>query len=125
MKYFTKEYIKECDCGEIQKLRDFIIGNWCSVDGEIELLFANSLQFIPAEAKILWLPTGDDLDLEIVKIMKNNYNGKELLDYQAGFEFDEDKYFVAIVGEFSKFQKIENFNPLIAKIKLLKQLLKE
>ena len=137
MKYFTKEYIKECDCYNIQILKP-VIENYEWVAEKKNKKVSKAIRVVASfdedldyfvngknRANYIWLPTGDNLDEEIVKTMKINYDGKELLDYQAGFEFDEDKYFVAIVGEFSKFQKIENPNPLIAKIKLLKQLIKE
>jgi len=133
MKYFIKEYIKECDCGEIQGLRKIrvgvtstglVYGDWYfkkkirlnARTGTTEFMF------------ITWLPTGDQLDNEIVRGCRKLY---KYFSYQVNFEEDgscsvwlincrkknlDDKG----IGEY-----FFNSNPLIAKIKLLKALLKE
>ena len=126
-KYFTKEYIKECDCKEIQGLKKFEIGDWFSIDGKIELLFANNLQYVPTEAKVLWLPTGDQLDEEIVKICK-----KKKYTYFVAYSYGSEYQCDATVSNPMVFNSDKEYsiscelkvNPLIAKIKLLKQLIK-
>jgi len=119
---FTKEYIKECDCKEIRNLEETKIGNWHSVNGEIILHFANGVQFVPVDAKIIWLPTGDQLDDEI----------EFICDMQKGFNYNiysalrnkRDKYSLVVGDGMNKMIESDD-NRLIAKIKLLKALLKE
>ena len=118
-KYFTKEYIKECDCKEIQGLKKFEVGDWFSIDGKIELLFANNLQYVPTEAKVLWLPTGDQLDEEIVKIC-NDKNYCYRFHYVSYAPDRPCRADIMQIGE----SEVRSINPLIAKIKLLKQLIK-
>ena len=89
-----KEYIKECDCKEIQTLK-----KWNPYNN--------------------WRPTGDELDGEIVKTIK----GKKQTYY---FIADNDTEYYAEIKQMYRvvYSKYDN-NPLIAKIKLLKQILKE
>lgn len=158
-KYFTKEYIKECDCEEIRwllqdgfdidgdKKRKLPIGNYysdkkhiyISVDKErpapwkcggwwflrLKNIDDNSdvtLEF-PQYNKLIWLPTGDRLDKEIVKICRKD-NGEYVFEwianissYRVGMRIDKNTYYNYLYSG-------EHSNPLIAKIKLLKQLLK-
>ena len=117
MNNFTKEYIKECECKEIQGL----IPNLKEFDFYIETdTKSKMIQNMSADkwSKIgmVWLPTGDQLDGEIVKICKAN----DWL-YEIGFI----RRWQVEVGNDTKFiVKGINANPLIAKIKLLKELLK-
>jgi hypothetical protein len=113
---FTKKYIKECDCEEIQGLRKVSLeyGDWyCMLDYSgtwvgrkyrttEDLMWINRNEYT-------WLPTGDQLDEEIIKIIKDNR------DYSHN---DEERNYWTL-------HTINNSNPLIAKIKLLKQLLEE
>ena len=117
---FSKEYIKECNCKEIQKLNPYQVGDWYSIDGKPELHFANNMQFVPADAVILWLPLSYQLDDEIVKICKEK-------DYKYTIKWDKlfDGDFNVIVESevIGWFIRESDINPLIAKIKLLKELL--
>jgi len=81
--------------------------------------------------KYFWLPTGDALDQEIVKICKEkNYcYAFTYLNYQDQTEKDCHKWFGEIELSQDSFgitvavADVENYNPLIAKISLLIQLL--
>ena len=101
---FSKEYIKECDCPEIQGLhkkwirnfdyycwgKSFDITIFSSIYGERE-----SMELYRRDGELIWLPTGDQLDEEIVKICVNKW-----WDYSFSFECDAevDKYY-AEIGE--------------------------
>lgn len=160
---FSKEYIKECDCEQIQGLRaqlkqgDWIFSPkmehavdhkkakgiftvmgyqekyvmyWLGVEvlrwnEDEEDLYTESRTFDYRE-DLVWLPTGDQLDEEIVKICK-----EKQLAYSMSFEYYEGN--ISYVNVFtplgSKSETIDitigDTNPLIAKIKLLKNILKE
>jgi len=141
MKYFTKKYIREADCKEIQDLRkelrpfDFI----CDSEPNnlvfyMERLVFKCLQFVSPiflheinehRESYTWLPTGDQLDEEIVKICE-----KKGIVYIFRFNpfVVKNKYRVETEGEttekiLTKWSYNKSDNPLIAKIKLLKQLL--
>ena len=129
--YFTKEYIELCNDKRIQELRlskklsDYYklqlnSGDWVySIGYNAELSAFNQNM---NHKLYIWLPTGDQLDEEIIKICKKyeanyyiTYNGlndslivESLLNQCGIIEFD-------IVER--------NDNPLIAKLKLLLQLL--
>ena len=64
-----------------------------------------------------WLPTGDQLDEEIVKTMSKHKH----YVYTVNYWFEQKMYSVIIDG--SILREESNPNPLIAKIKLLIQLL--
>jgi hypothetical protein len=133
MKYFTKEYIKECDCREIQGLRKkFQEGDWyfnvkfptykpSTVDMEEGgTVFQNRWR-----KNVIWLPK-DQLDEEIVKICKERFRNDDFTYY---FNYNNNVlpdvvYFTAGLVHKGDICLNSN-NPLIAKIKLLKQLLKE
>ena len=121
---FSKEYIKECDCGEIQGLSENLeYGNWYSNKREVRMVMTygslTNTNKMVREASI-WLPTGDQLDEEIVKICVNKW-----WDYSFSFECDAevDKYYAEIGEGNAILFANSNTNPLICKIKLLKQLL--
>ena len=115
-KYFTKEYIKECDCKEIQGLRkelefdDKILWNMVIETVYYKVISPNPSNFI--RENTIWLPTGDQLDEEIVKICDKRRYIYHLIK--------EKSWRISIVGEIT----VMNKNPYIAKIKLLKELLK-
>jgi len=135
---FTKEYIKECDCGEIQNMKNnlerdgkymlqFNEGDWLQNRDSKKIHVAYQMVWENRQFYI-WLPTGDQLDNEIVRGCRKLY---KYFSYQVNFEEDgscsvwlincrkknlDDKG----IGEY-----FFNSNPLIAKIKLLKALLKE
>ena len=144
-KYFTKEYIKECSCGEIKKLRPQLdVYDFCILNNSLEdYSFENGLlkEFILTTYEgivkrlspnftredLIYIPTGDQLDEEIIKILKDKYEyykweyiikccwiGRSHTNWSCTL-YDENH------GDM--FTEIDS-NPLIAKIKLLKQLLK-
>jgi hypothetical protein len=120
---FTKEYIKECDCEEIQGLRPALkYGDFTTFsNAPYEDHNFNSYPYCNENNSrnklVLWLPTGDQLDEEIVKICKRinctyhtNFVGDWVIYVDNNDSVEDTPQFV-------------NTNPLIAKIKLLKQLL--
>lgn len=133
-KYFTKEYIKECDCKEIQELRPEIldIGDWCFSPhtNKIFLFDEAFAHFFDRKGTrtIIWLPTGDQVEEEIVKIIDKNKN----LDYKFTRQGMVKKYYAEITdysihsGKDGYYivHSENSLNPYIAKIKLLKKLLK-
>ena len=125
MSNFTKEYIKECDCKEIQGLREnFQEGDWVWARNIKEFLLINKDVELDNCGPCIWLPTGDDLDREIVKIVGND----DKSFYQFYYEHTYADYYKATFNTTATgFKPINHVstNPLIAKILLLKQLLKE
>jgi len=116
-KYFTKEYIKECDCEEIQKLKT--------------LTYYDNWQYLGGKNK--WLATGDQLDEEIVKICKRKYTNIKW-EYMVSYGYDvcllAVQNWVSVrenfgAGDSKYFYGKSDKNPLIAKIKLLKELLND
>lgn len=128
---FTKEYIKECDCKEIQGLRKYLeFGDFTTWSNSPEKHIDTWVYHNADKERyhlVLWLPTGDQLDDEIVKICKEKDYKYEIgycpiLEYKVTVEVSSFKGLgFGYIMVFEKF----NINPLIAKIKLLKQLLKE
>ena len=130
---FTKEYIKECDCREIQGLRkeELNKGDYAEVNYDTVHFTAIAVQtgrFYNTSDyywrhQYIWLPTSGQLDDEIVKIcIKENYY------YDITRSKGDEALWEAGVGEWADeeegnlFSEVDH-NPLIAKIKLLKQLL--
>jgi len=127
-KYFTKEYIKECDCEEIQRLKakrgssiaKIALGDWYfnRATKEISLFtYGTGEGLYPT-----WLPTSDQLDDRIVDRINNgeNYSScycKATDSFVAFVEPDElpDASFDAFYGD----------SFVLAKIRLLKELLNE
>lgn len=122
---FTKAYIKECNCKEIQNLSPISTGDWIMFRGGcIPVLFSGDYNIdYNKRSTIIWLPTGYQLDDEIVKICRD----KEF-SYRVEYYPDEDKCNAVLLNS-NDFVDLDYFkesaNPLIAKIKLLKALLKE
>lgn len=130
-KYFTKEYIKECDCEEIQGLKKKIDNyDWASekkkykatrlvADWEEDLKF-----FVNDRRKeYIWLPTEDQLNEEIIKICKKKR-------YEYAIFFSEEIWIASIepirsIMNGTKAKEFQDGNPLIVKIRLLKELLNE
>ena len=149
---FTKQYIKECDCEEIQNIKQegviaLDIGDWVYIKDNLNV-FIDDITFIvetrmdtPSSFEyalnqrmnksigfwtrkyLIWLPTGDQLDEEIVKTCNvrradyecyKNINGKWFIKIDPGIRLNE-------IG----LTQTSDFNPYIAKIKLLKQLIKK
>jgi len=125
-KYFTKEYIKECNCKKIQELKIKSEHGWKLGDWYTRPTFGKRLYLVIEDIgwrtnDEIWLPTGDQLDEEIVKIcIEKQYRiypeigiGKPTC-YRFTVTFKNEKVAYSLSN-----------NPLIAKIKLLKELLNE
>jgi len=134
MNNFTKEYIKECNCKEVQYLSLTLKrGDWIGylnsryIDLVTGVCNVDSL-VIPANSEgktsnVVWLPTGDQLDEEIIKICKASpYYDYEFL-WQPDVN-DGDTFYAGVNRQGNLYESNRNPNPLIAKIKLLKELLK-
>jgi len=132
MGYFnTKEYIAECDCEAIQGIRPKIkIGDWYA--------FADTLRIYNtsiADRNInrfgesqIWLPTGDQLDEEIIKLCKKTKLVYKVIHYSnditKAFIYNSDSESgEPIYAKRVEFQVSDVC--LIAKIRLLKELIKE
>ena len=124
MNEFTPEYIELAK--KVQGLRPKLENgdryiNLFNIDTGIMLLSNNYKIF--SRTNCIWLPTGDQIDEEIIKICHSNEKlfGRP---YWQNYNPFLDRYVVAISGEYGKnFVDAEHANPLIAKIKLLIQLL--
>jgi len=126
---FDKEYISEADCPEIQGLRKWLeLGDWIAYkpdNKEICLITRdNSMDdyFSEVDRNLrddrIWLPTGDQLDDEIIKVCKE----KDYYNYS--WLWHQNSLFVVTYED----RNGDNYpfrdrNSLIAKIKLLKELL--
>ena len=127
---FSKEYINECDCPEIQGLRkelklyDFYTFEYGDdLYPTISICVDETLKY----KGFIWLPTSGQLDEEIVKILKEWSKDGENLNYEIGLSFAEgieSSYQVSVSNRDAAHEELDD-NPLIAKIKLLKELLKE
>ena len=128
---FSKEYINECDCPEIQGLRkelklyDFYTFEYGDdLYPTISICVDETLKY----KGFIWLPTSGQLDEEIVKVCKHN-----LWLYKVVYGLAEDEkefgYDIEVYNADGLYWHdiaiSYNTNPLIAKIKLLKQLLEE
>ena len=115
---FDKEYISEADCPEIQNLREELKhGDWTYYGGNEHIVVCDS----PIKFREFWVPTGDQLDDEIVKIMKTDDDCYTLYEVLYSTEY---KYSASITNEEGEnIIAVKNANPLLAKIKLLKELL--
>jgi hypothetical protein len=128
MKYFTQEYIKECDCEEIQGLKKIPLSNWDFVSDKAYKI-NNVLMLYELDKwtdNCIWLPTGDQLDEEIVKICKERFKNDDFcyyINYDNNVLPDSVHFTAGLIhsGEIC----FNNLNPLVAKIKLLKQLLRQ
>jgi len=135
---FTKEYIKECDCKEIQGLKKEIeFGDFFTYTPEYTLgsqtihVRSDHFDAMKLENKkgyTIWLPNGDQLDDEIVKIISIksltyniSYKKNRILEYYT--EIHDDSYHGDGNADYYTLHSTHNNNPLIAKIKLLKELL--
>ncbi len=126
MNNFNKEYIELCKDKKVQELRpdELEIGDWIFWNNHLEVVTLKIISPFKSRwvrSHALFLPTGDQLDEEIIKICKER-NGY----YQ--FDFTDNKYpnkffkpYVCLVDTTQPKQNIEvkDDNPLIAKIKLL------
>ena len=136
MNNFTKSYIREADCREIQGLRSvFEAHDWYCQPSCFNIPYTLSHgAMIDKEVRgkdYIWLPTGDQLDEEIVKIVEK-IDYIDYPDYWCGKvtrvrDGVVSKYWQCYVDNFDyeRFREFKDINPLIAKIRLLKQLIKE
>ncbi len=140
MKHFTPEYIKECDCKEIQGLHKvFQYGDaimWERFESSKTKRQTHDLDYLgqlttdferDKTRHDIWLPTGDQLDDEIVGICKEQQHDYYIEMFHGHYDWTV-KFCCSHGGECSKDKDgilfAENDrNPLIAKIKLLKELL--
>lgn len=117
MNNFTKKYIELCKNEKIQELRpEWQMGDFMYYfDGTIDVMHPKLDNGTP-----IWLPTGDQLDEEIIKICKE----KEYY-YTISYSFAEQDYLWTTIVTPEKQSPIitNNSNPLIAKLKLLLQLM--
>ena len=117
---FSKEYVNECDCPEIQGLRkelklyDFYTFEYGDdLYPTISICVDETLKY----KGFIWLPTSGQLDEQIVKL---NYGDNYIVDYHIRGVCEVSIYFdTAMVY----IHRVRHANPLIAKIKLLKQLM--
>ena len=123
MKYFTKEYIKECDCEEIRGLRKKLQkGDWYAFADTkniygIHLADKDIKRF--GESQI-WLLLSHQLDEEIVKICK-----EKDYTYHVNYISRENEWCIYVDGEEPYMPQVISDNPLIAKIIILKELIKD
>jgi len=121
---FDPEYIKLCKNPLIQGLRDKLKkGDWYRAENEEITLTHYGLGTILAGVAYIWLPTGDQLDDEIKKKACGDW-------YMVDFRKDHYGKWGCHVEDYSNTAMViiheeDDSNPLIAKIKLLIQLLKE
>ncbi len=128
MNNFTPEYTELCKDKRVQGLREILLfgDKYCLKNGKnIDVMG----KFMEIDKQIrkqayLWLPTGDQLDEEIVRISKG------LLDGYYAVTFDTDSgydYWDISLTNYSRIITYEfrHDNPLIAKLNLLIKLLEE
>ena len=117
MNNFTKPYIDLCKNKKIQELRPILENDWYFSYNEIRFVKIN--KYMEGLRNVCyWLPTGDQLDEEIIKIC----NAKQTMYnfwYEKGFDYHA-RYINARVNDEPEFV---SDNPLIAKLKLLIKLL--
>ena len=119
---FTKDYIELAKDKRIQELKSTTShGDWfCGEKRCPQVTKLNGTKF----GDCIWLPTGDQLDEEIVRICKTVDGGGFIFDY--GYRKYPNKFYKSFsvkVGIGGKEFKVEDDNPLIAKLKLLLELL--
>jgi len=134
MKNFSKEYIELCKSEKIQGLRPrFEFGDYLIYKDRTTLVslftsensYDDNFDFADRMDRLrddrLWLPTGDQLDQEIVKICKE-------MDWAYRVDVDSNYCWntqceIYSYDENEMVAETQESNPLIAKIKLLIQLL--
>ncbi len=119
---FTKPYIKECDCEEIQNLRKdyWVYGDYISLDGQKPRLILTEVENILGDE--IFIPRSDQLDEEIIKICKKKEYIYSIHWNLSGYHFFQ----LSLDGKNITNQfDFNDINPCMAKIKLLKKLLNE
>jgi len=119
---FTKEYRELCNNEKIQGLKSKLkYGDWFAENdsrgyvGIVENEVRHNEFLYQDRNSIYWLPTGDQLDEEIVKICKEK---------KWTYRITYTKVCIAYIIQDSHYSTSDT-NPLIAKIKLLIKLLEE
>ena len=137
---FSKEYIKECDCPEIQGLfkmtainrnNDILIGCLKNIKGSLFHNRDEHYYLATSPEKVIWLPTGDQLTDLIFKHC-HTYN-LDITLYHEHHCRDCSKCCIAMEANYANGHLIEKeidieareYEIKLAKIKLLKELLKE
>ena len=130
---FTKEYIKECDCPEIQGLRNefWEYGDYASINGSEPYLVITETGQAPTNGDEIFIPTGDQLTDLIFKHC-HTYN-LDITLYHEHHCRDCGKYCIAMEANNANGHLIEKeidieareYEIKLAKIKLLKELLNE
>ena len=137
-KYFTKEYIKECKAEEIQIIRrqiryeeglsyqKFYEGDYRYFEDapqkdNIVLITKDELWQVNVH---YWLPTGDQLDEEIAKICEDKEVDYTFTFNPLGWGCIIETHDLSTSDEAENEYTFQDDNPLICKIKLLKELLK-
>jgi hypothetical protein len=122
---FSKDYIELAKDKRIQELRptlnfDYFAYKKLKYNEGVYQFYSPYMEgvaeFNEDRGHIVWLPTSDQLDEEIIKICKKNKEYGYYFCY-----FDNDKWCAECYTIKTYF--FEDINPLIAKIKLLIQLL--
>lgn len=117
-KYFTEEYIELCKDKKIQELKEQLDED-SLIKSECELIRKINPDYIPQRNDFIWIPTGDEVEEEILKRCKE----KEWY-YEFSLGYDKQLYAVLYKDYSEQPLLIEaSFNPLTAKIKLLISLL--
>lgn len=144
MKYFSKEYVEEADCEEMQEYRK-VLDYCCDVaiktdnheyKKNIYKAFSRGINnvylfsggwdgkdvYLYKRSMVVWLPTGDQLEEEIEKICDEKRY--EYAAFYSGIWVATIEPIRNIMNGVNS-KEFKNLNPLIAKIRLLKQLLKQ
>lgn len=120
---FSKEYIELCKGKEIQELRkELQKHDWYCQENTFNIphTLPHGIMLDKEIRKdYFWLPTGDQLNNEIERICK----GKKRTYYFIS-DYD-DNYYAEVKQTYRVIYSKSDHNPYIAKIKLLKALLKE
>ena len=139
MNYFTPEYIALCNNKEIQGLRpnikmyDHISPVEKPNPERADADFKEDIDFFINKRRnnYIFLPNGDQLDEEIVKICEKNF-GFLNWNYETtcGFNYEKEIQYYALITDNNDRPIVgdlmtPSFNPLITKIKLLKQLIEK
>ena len=126
MNNFTKEYIELCKSEKVQGLKKkYYQGDW--IIPKDKKMMVNIFDGIE-RLDYLWLPTGDQLDDEIVKIIEEEARQSDYeLKLSYNVEYEDAEYFTEILYPDGVIRVPSqcNHNPLIAKIQLLIKLLEE
>lgn len=136
---FSKAYIKECDCELVQGLKNKLeYGDWVTSDlAELENALNDKFLVLRSEGKewgevegfyredYIWLPTGDQLDREIVKVFRKITSKKQDYFYTYAVSFidgEVSQWEISYQDRDYKSGFLED-DIKLAKIQLLKHLL--